>query len=246
MWHIRAASASHEAHWARLLVGAISARIRTAMALVAFRLSLMLALATLVACSDGSDAFTRYEMPAPAPATTLVPSVLLHNGVQMPAIACGTGGDNNNSAQVTVRAALSAGFTHIDTAHDYNDQAGVGRAIHLFQQPARQPLFLTSKVPGCGVPTQGLMPPCFNNTLKAVEEDLLLLNYTSATSTSAGVDLMLVHFPPLLGCIEANCAHMQQQWAALEVSLGKLRACSHRAVTCHVCLSAINPKTLIA
>jgi diketogulonate reductase-like aldo/keto reductase len=30
------------------------------------------------------------------------------------------------------------------------------------------------------------------------------------------VDLLLIHFPPILGCIPANCAHMQQQWAALE------------------------------
>ena len=219
------------------------------MALVVFRLSLVLASAALVACSsDGShhqalaatDAMTPHEMPAPP--GTLVPNILLHNGVRMPAIACGTGGDNNNSAQVTVSAALLAGFAHIDTAHDYNDQAGVGKAIHLFQQP-RQPLFLTSKVPGCGVPTQGLMPPCFNNTLKAVEEDLLLLNYTSAASTSAGVDLMLVHFPPLLGCIEANCAHMQQQWAALEVSLPKLH--SFASGNCHARPSLVTPKPML-
>jgi hypothetical protein len=161
---------------------------------------------------------------APPPVPPLpryVPTVLLHNGVRMPAIACGTGGDDNRSAQVTVGAALQAGFTHIDTAHDYNDQAGVGKAIREFGGIGPfgpEQLFLTSKVPGCDVPTQGLIPPCLNNTLQAVNDDLALLNYTSGTSTSAGVDLMLVHFPPLLGCVDANCAHMQQQWAALEVS----------------------------
>lgn len=160
---------------------------------------------------------------APPPVPPLpryVPTLLLHNGVRMPAIACGTGGDDNSSAQVTVGAALQAGFTHIDTAHDYNDQAGVGKAIQEFGGIGPfgpEQLFLTSKVPGCGVPTQGLMPPCLNNTLQAVKDDLALLNYTSRAATSAGVDLMLVHFPPLLGCVDANCAHMQQQWAALEV-----------------------------
>ena len=156
------------------------------------------------------------------PLSRSVPTLLLHNGVRMPAIACGTGGEDNSSAQVTVGAALTAGFTHIDTAHDYHDQAGVGEAIRAFTGIgpfAPEHLFLTSKVPGCGVPTQGLMPPCYNNTLQAVSDDLAVLNYTSSTSTSAGVDLMLVHFPPLLGCVDANCAHMQQQWAALEVSV---------------------------
>ena len=168
---------------------------------------------------------------APPPVPPLpryVPTLLLHNGVRMPAIACGTGGDDNSSAQVTVGAALRAGFTHIDTAHDYNNQAGVGKAIREFGGIGPfgpEELFLTSKVPGCGVPTQGLMPPCLNNTLQAVNDDLALLNYTSGTSTSAGVDLMLVHFPPLVGCVAANCAHMQQQWAALEVSVSAACYC---------------------
>ena len=105
----------------------------------------------------------------------------------MPAIACGTGGDNNASAQVTVHAALTAGFRHIDTAHDYGDQAGVGEAIaawnsaHPPPPPGDgQPVWLTTKVPGCGVPTQGLMPPCYNNTLLAAEEDLSLLGKKSS------------------------------------------------------------------
>ena len=140
---------------------------------------------------------------ASASSASGVPMLLLHNGVKMPAIACGSGGDNNQSAQVTVKAALEAGFTHIDTAHDYGDQAGVGKAV------AGSSVFLTTKVPGCGVPTQGLMPPCFNNTLKAVDQDLALLGMEK-------VSLMLIHFPPLLGCVASSCEHMQQQWAALE------------------------------
>lgn len=143
-----------------------------------------------------------------------VPFIPLTSGTRMPAIACGTGGDNNASAATTVGAALAAGFTHIDTAHDYNDQAGVGRAI---AGRARPQIFLTSKVPGCGVPTQGLMPPCRENTAKLVDEDLALL-------ATPYVDLMLIHFPPLGGCIKANCAHMQQQWAALEEAYAAKKA----------------------
>jgi diketogulonate reductase-like aldo/keto reductase len=147
--------------------------------------------------------------------------VLLHNGVKVPALACGTGGDNSESAQVTVNAALTAGIRHIDTAYDYGDQAGVGKAVRQWdasRASGSDPAFLTTKVPGCGVPTQGLMPPCFNNTLKLFEEDASLLG--------RGVDLLLIHFPPLLGCIPANCKHMQEQWHALEQLLdtGKVRA----------------------
>jgi diketogulonate reductase-like aldo/keto reductase len=100
-----------------------------------------------------------------------VPEITLSNGVKMPAIACGTGGDNNASAQTTVAAAFAAGFTHIDTAADYGDQGGVGVAIKAVNN-GRKSLFLTTKIPGCGVPTQGLPPPCLENSVKKIASDL--------------------------------------------------------------------------
>ena len=137
--------------------------------------------------------------PPPPPPPSTPPTIRLRNGLRIPAIACGTGGDNNASAQVTVHAALTAGFRHIDTAHDYGDQAGVGEAIAAWNSahpppPAGdgQPVWLTTKVPGCGVPTQGLMPPCYNNTLLAAEEDLSLLGKKK-----------LAFFEPLL-CIQRS------------------------------------------
>jgi diketogulonate reductase-like aldo/keto reductase len=174
--------------------------------------------------------------PPPPPPAGTPPTIRLHNGLSVPSVACGTGGDNNASAQVTVRAALMAGFRHIDTAHDYGDQAGVGQALAAWQSehplPSEQP-WLTTKVPGCGVPTQGLMPPCYNNTLRVAEEDLSLLGLQS-------VDLMLIHFPPLLGCVPANCKHMQQQWAALEALYAAKRAkaigVSNYCKTCLQCI----------
>ena len=63
-------------------------------------------------------------------------------------VSCNTGGDNNASAQVTVKAALGAGFKHIDTAYDYGDQGGVGQAVRDHQQHGGEPTFLTTKVPG--------------------------------------------------------------------------------------------------
>ena len=165
------------------------------------------------------------------------PLLTLSNGVQMPVVACGTGGDSNTSAQVTVAAAFSAGFTHIDTAADYDDQGGVGVAIKAFE---RKELFLTTKIPGCGVPTQGLPPPCFNNSARKIDDDLALLD-------TPYVDLLLIHFPPILGCIPANCKHMQQQWAALELAYesGKAKAIgvSNYCEACVQCLLKVSKVT---
>ena len=147
-----------------------------------------------------------------APAPT-VPMRTLANGVRMPAIACGTGGDHNNSgAQAGVELALAAGFTHIDTAADYGDQAGVGVAI---KAASRKSLFITTKIPGCGVPTQvraagpisapreaashfpvraWLGPQGLacgtENSVKKIASDLAQLQTSYA-------DLMLIHFPPI-------------------------------------------------
>ena len=85
------------------------------------------------------------------------PVTTLSNGVKMPLVACGTGGDSVANAKTDVKIALTAGFSHIDTAHDYGCIKGVGEAFAEWNADhpgAREHLFLTSKVPGCGVPTQ--------------------------------------------------------------------------------------------
>ena len=76
-----------------------------------------------------------------APSAT--PYVTLNNGVQMPAVAAGTWQYTTSGAQESVTNAIKAGFTHIDTAHDYcadgttgdctnsgsSDQVCIGRAL---------------------------------------------------------------------------------------------------------------------
>ena len=47
-----------------------------------------------------------------------IPTVQLSNGVSMPAVAAGTWQYDADTAQAAVEAAIKAGFTHIDTAHD--------------------------------------------------------------------------------------------------------------------------------
>ena len=137
------------------------------------------------------------------------PKVRLSNGVEMPLIFQGSGGDNDTSATSGVQAALAVGFTGIDTAHDYGCLAGVGAALAPLGTAERQRLFVTTKVPGCGVPTQGLQPPCYENTHKVFAEDMAKLK-------TPYVDLLLLHFPPLAGCGGNACMKMQQQWTALE------------------------------
>ena len=141
--------------------------------------------------------------------TSRIPHVTLSNGVLMPVLAAGVGGFNTTSATNSIRIALSLGFNSIDTAHDYNNFDGVAAAI---SKVPRSNFFLTTKIPGCGVPTQGLYPPCYNNTLKLSGDDLSSLDVTY-------VDLLLLHFPPLFGCKEnsQSCKNMQEQWHAMEV-----------------------------
>lgn len=139
----------------------------------------------------------------------VVPTVKLANGIEMPLIFQGSGGDNDTSATIGVQAALAIGFTGIDTAHDYRCLAGVGAVLAPLSTAERQRLFVTSKVPGCGVPTQGLQPPCYENTLKVFAADMAKLQ-------TPYVDLLLLHFPPLAGCGGNACMKMQQQWTAME------------------------------
>eukprot|EP00656_Telonema_subtile_P050235 TRINITY_DN645_c0_g1_i5.p1 TRINITY_DN645_c0_g1~~TRINITY_DN645_c0_g1_i5.p1 ORF type:complete len:323 (+),score=77.69 TRINITY_DN645_c0_g1_i5:225-1193(+) len=143
-----------------------------------------------------------------------VPTIPLRNGVLMPAMACGVGIANDSAAEAMVSAALANGFNSIDTAHDYGNFKGVAQALNT-TTVKREAYFVTSKVPGCGVLTQGLQPPCFANTQKLALASIDALGLET-------VDLMLLHFPPILGSLEGckigskPCIKMQEQWAALE------------------------------
>jgi hypothetical protein len=83
----------------------------------------------------------------------VVPTVTLANGVKMPVMAAGVGGDNDTDATSSILTALSLGILSVDAAQDYMNLAGVAEALRLTQVP-RSDIFLTTKVPGCGVPTQ--------------------------------------------------------------------------------------------
>lgn len=100
-------------------------------------------------------------------------------GATVPALGFGTFQLDNDTAYKMVRAALEAGYRHIDTAQIYNNEEGVGRAIEDSGIP-REEIFLTTKVWYEKLDKQQFMP--------SVEESLRKLK-------TKQVDLLLIHWP---------------------------------------------------
>lgn len=166
---------------------------------------------------------------APGAAASSVPTVTLNNGVEMPVVGAGTWEYNSTTAYDSVKEALSLGYTHIDTANDYKNQDGVGRALAEFD---RNSYFLTSKIPGCGLQGVSILK-CYEDTKSKFEENLSQLGLDQ-------VDLMLVHFPPVDGC-SVGCKGIQDQWRAMEEMY---KANKSRAIGvsnyCQSCLNCLN------
>lgn len=188
--------------------------------------ALVVIAASLVGCGSNPK-------PSPEPSPSADKSVVtLSNGVSMPLLAAGTWQYNDTVAAEEVVAALRAGFKHIDTAYDYGNQVGVGKGL-LDSGVKRSDVFITTKVPGCGI--QGLgKENCYNNTLNAIKSDLTQLG--SAGFPIAYLDLLLIHFPPCMqatgkeksptdtvcskrrtGCTnQQNCEAIAEQWVAVQ------------------------------
>jgi diketogulonate reductase-like aldo/keto reductase len=131
-----------------------------------------------------------------------IPNATLNNGVQMPMISLGTWQYDDDTAEAAVRLALQTGFNHIDTANNYNNQAGVGKALADFD---RSTYFLTTKIPS---------ESGYTKATQRLQEDLDLLGLDY-------VDLMLIHSPSM-----KNCKNTQEEWRALEefYNAGKAKA----------------------
>ncbi len=131
-----------------------------------------------------------------------VPMVQLNNGIIMPQFGLGTFLQPSDSVcEQSCLTALKAGYRHFDTAHAYNDEAGVGRAIKKSGIP-RNEIWVTSK----------LWPTEYGEgkTLKAIDEMLerLQLDY---------IDLLYVHQP--VGDFVGAWKDMEKA-----VAMGKVRA----------------------
>jgi len=183
----------------------------------------------------------------PVPTTeTAVPTVKLNNGLSMPLVSLGVWKYNDTEAYNACSNAVKVGFTAFDTAYDYANQAGVGKFVNetINAGTARDKLWITTKVPGCGtIPIKGLPTPsrahCGADTSKLIDEDLTLLGVDY-------VDLMLLHFPPDFaptGCgLFGACNLMKEQWAAMEAAYhaGKAKTIgvSNYCQSCFECILA--------
>lgn len=178
-----------------------------------------------------------------------VPTIRLNNGVMLPTMLWGSGGEtqeNATSTEPAVRDALITGFPGIDCANHYHNQVGVARGVAMARASLKQAPWIQTKVEPCGhsIITPVLPGNCFNGTLAAFHQNLEQLNLEV-------VDLTLIHAPPCIpnsswadpacmwpdqpdaiypqhcNCAASEpCAMMREQWKALELMLkrGKTRA----------------------
>ena len=131
-----------------------------------------------------------------------VPLVQLNNGILMPQLGLGTFLQPSDSVcEQSCLTALKAGYRHIDTAHAYNDEAEVGRAVKESGIP-RKDIWITSKLWSTEYGE--------GKTLKAIDEMLkrMQLYY---------IDLLYVHQP--IGDFVGAWRDMEKA-----VAMGKVRA----------------------
>jgi diketogulonate reductase-like aldo/keto reductase len=109
---------------------------------------------------------------------TAVPMASLPGGVDMPMIGFGTWRLRGRSGRSSLRAALAAGYRHLDTATMYGNEADVGHAV-AESGLARTDVFITTKLPSGRA---GQVRATLAASLRALGTD--------------HVDLWLVHWPP--------------------------------------------------
>jgi len=123
-------------------------------------------------------------------------------------VGLGTWQYNDSQAETAATLALEMGYTHIDTADDYGNQVGIGRALKASSR-ARDSYFLTTKIDG------GLT---YDQASAALAKNLDQLGVTY-------VDLTLIHFPATWEGVGGK-ALRQAEWRALEAfkKAGKTRS----------------------
>jgi len=110
---------------------------------------------------------------------TTVPTITLHDGVEIPQLGFGVFQVPPEDTQGVVEEALASGYRHIDTAAAYRNEAGVGTAVEAAGIP-REEVFVTTKLWNS---QQG-----YDSTLRAFEKSLRRLGMDH-------VDLYLIHWP---------------------------------------------------
>ncbi|MCL1841995.1 MAG: aldo/keto reductase [Propionibacteriaceae bacterium] len=103
----------------------------------------------------------------------------LSNGHQIPKLGFGTWQTPQNVAPGAVRAALKAGYTHLDTARAYRNEDGVGQGLRDSGVP-REQVFVTTKVPADA--------KSYEDAKAEIAQSLELLQ-------TGWIDLLLIHCP---------------------------------------------------
>ncbi|MFY1700653.1 aldo/keto reductase [Micromonospora sp. WMMA1923] len=106
------------------------------------------------------------------------PTVALAGDVRMPLLGFGTWQATGQAGYDAVRAALDAGYRHVDTATMYGNEQEVGRAVRD-SGLAREDVFVTTKLP----------PERVGRERETIEASLRALGLSH-------VDLWLIHWPP--------------------------------------------------
>lgn len=131
--------------------------------------------------------------------TMAVPSLRLHDGIEIPQLGFGVFQVPPEETQAAVELALETGYRHIDTAAAYRNERGVGAALAASGLP-REDYFVTTKLWNS---QQG-----HDSTLMAFEASLERLGLDH-------VDLYLIHWPvPAEG-------RFVETWGAFERILGE-------------------------
>jgi 2,5-diketo-D-gluconate reductase A len=109
----------------------------------------------------------------------VVPSLTLHDGVEIPQLGFGVFQVPPEDTQEVVELALEAGYRHVDTAAAYRNEKGVGAAVAALDL-TREEVFVTTKLWNS---QQG-----YDSTLAAFDASLERLGFDY-------VDLYLIHWP---------------------------------------------------
>ncbi|HEV7481537.1 MAG TPA: aldo/keto reductase [Solirubrobacterales bacterium] len=110
---------------------------------------------------------------------TTIPTVVLHDGREIPQLGFGVFQVPPDDTQEVVEEALASGYRHIDTPGAYRNEAGVGAALAA-TGIARDEVFVTTKLWNS---EQG-----YDSTLAAFDKSLERLGLDR-------VDLYLIHWP---------------------------------------------------
>ena len=135
---------------------------------------------------------------AAAASSPKIPTMNIAPGVDLPMVGLGTWQYNDTVAEAATTIALDLGYTHIDTALGYRNQAGIARALKASPR-TRDSYFITSKIPG-GLSYLDAM----SNLTESINQ--LGLEY---------VDLMLVHYPATWTGIGGKAKRLAE-WKAMQ------------------------------